>query len=103
MIRTLDTDNFWFESTFVRVQVFEELELRGRRPDDENGIDIVECSCNLAEEPSQIVWVFSRFPMPFRVPVDMVLLGQHRCFVRRVRMDVKGSRFLVIDPDDSVG
>ena len=32
----------------------------------------------------------------------MVLRRKNRRFVRRLRMDVKDPRFLVIDPDDSV-
>jgi hypothetical protein len=33
----------------------------------------------------------------------VVLRRQDRRFVYRIRMDVKDARFLVVDPDDSVG
>jgi hypothetical protein len=102
MIRRLDADDLRFEATFVLVEILEELELRRRRPHDEDGIDAVECSRDLAEEPVRIVWVFSRLPKSFRVPVEMVLRRKNRLFVRRLRMDVKDARFLVIDPDDGV-
>ena len=50
----------------------------------------------------RIVRVFSCLPTSFRMPVEMVLRRKNRRFVRRLRMDVKDPRFLVIDPDDSV-
>ena len=87
----------------MRVHVLEEFELRRRGPDDEDGIDAVECSCDLAEESMRVVWVFPRLPTSFRVPVEMVLRRKNRRLVRGLRMDVKDARFLVIDPDDGVG
>jgi len=62
----------------------------------------VESSRDLAKEPMRIVRVFSRLPTSFRMPADMVLRRKNRRFVRRLRMDVKDPRFLVIDPDDGV-
>lgn len=86
----------------MRVDVLEEFELRRRRPDDENGIDAVECSRHLTKESVRIVRVFSRLATSFRVPVEMVLRRKNCRFDRGRRMDVKHASFLVIHPDDGV-
>ena len=70
----------------MRVQVLEELELRGRRSDDEYRVDAVESARDGIKEPMRIVRVCLASPRPF-APVDVVR-GENRRFVRRP-MDVK--------------
>jgi hypothetical protein len=50
----------------------------------------------------RIIRVLSRLPTPFWMAVNMVLRRKDRRFVRRLRVDVKDARFLVVDPDDGV-
>src|SRR5258708_25912825 len=102
VIRGLDADDLRFEAALVLVHVLEQFKLCRRRPDDEDGIDAFEFSRDLAEEPMRIIRVISGLPPSFRMPVDMVLRRKNRRFVRRLRMDVKDPRFLVIDPDDGM-
>jgi hypothetical protein len=102
MIGGLDANDMRFEATLVRVHVAEEFELRRGRPDDEDGIDAVQGSRDLAEEASRVVWMLSRLSPPFRMSVHLMPRRQDGGLVRRVRMDVKNARFVVIDPDDCV-
>jgi hypothetical protein len=50
----------------------------------------------------RIVRVLSRLPTAFRMAVNMVLRREGSGLVCRLRMDVKGPRFFVVDPDDGV-
>jgi hypothetical protein len=103
MIRCLDADDPLFEAAFMLVHISEEFELRRRGAHNQDGIDAVESSCHIGEEPMHVMRALLRFPLPFRLPVDMVLRRQDHGFVGRLRMDVKDPAFLVIDPDDRVG
>src|SRR5713226_7634197 len=50
----------------------------------------------------RIIRVLSRLPTAFRMAVNMVLRREDSGLVCRLRMDVKHSRLLVVDPDDGV-
>ena len=62
----------------------------------------MECSYHLAKESVRIIRVLFRLTTPFRMPVNMVLGCKDRRFIVRLRMDVKNSGFLVIDPNHCV-
>ena len=100
MIRRLDANDFGFEGTVVLVHELEEFELRRGGPDDQNGINAVEFTCDVIEEPVRIIRMFSLVPTPFWMAVKMMLRREDCVFVCGLRMDVKDARFLVVEPDD---
>jgi hypothetical protein len=102
MIRRLDANDLGFKGTMVLVYEFEEFELRRGRPDDQDGINAVERTCDVIEEPMQIIRMLSRLPTSFRMAVNMMLRREDCGFVRGLRMDVKDACFVVVDPDDCV-
>ena len=99
VIGRVDADDLRCQKMVVLAHVLGEFDLRRRGPDDEDGIDAIDGSCDLGEESMRIIRVLLRLPTPFRMPVKVVLWGDDRCFVGRLRMDVEDARLRVIDPD----
>jgi len=84
------------------VHELEEFVLRGSWPDNEDGVDTIEGSCDVVKEMPRVIRVLSRLPTAFRMAVNMLLRREDSRLIRRLRMDVKDPRFLVVDPDDGV-
>src|SRR6266576_87775 len=99
MIGRLDADDLGFKAWVMLVHELEEFELRRGGPDDEDGINAVECTCDVIEKPMRIIRVLSRFPTPFGMAVNMMLRREDRGFVCGVRVDVKDGRVVVGDAD----
>jgi len=93
MIRRLDANDFGFEGTVVLVHELEEFELRRGGPDDQDGINAVEFTCDVIEEPMRIIRMLSRLPTPLWMAVNMMLRREDGLFVCGLRMDVKDARF----------
>ena len=102
MIGRLDADDLGFKARVMLVQELEEFEFRRGGPDDEDGINAVEYTCDVIEKPMGILRVLSRLPTPFGMAVNMMLRREDCGFVCGLRMDVKDARFVVVNPDDGV-
>jgi hypothetical protein len=102
MIGGLDADDLGCKAGVMLVHELEEFELRRGGPDDEDGVNAVECTCDVIEKPMRIIRVLSRLATPFGMAVNMMLRREDCGFVCGLRMDVKDARFVVVDPDDGV-
>ena len=78
MIGCLDGDDLRHEKPVVLLDEAKELVLRRRRADDQNGVYSIERMRDLLEEAMRIIWVHSRLPTPFRMPMHEVLRRENR-------------------------
>ena len=98
MIDRLEPHDPPLEDVLVLVQVPEELELRGRRPHDEDLIGIAERVRDIVEEAGQVVGVMVLFRRTLRMATDVTAGRADRRLVEALGVDVENARFLVIDP-----
>jgi hypothetical protein len=99
MIDGLEPHHSRYERALVLVQVPDELELRRRRPDDEDGVGLAERLHDIAEEPAQVVGVMVLFRRTLLVAMDVGAGRTKRRLVERPGVNVEDAGFLVIDPD----
>ena len=100
VIHRLDSDDARLELRIVLERVMDELELRRRRPDDEDAPGGAELLRDGLEEAVRVVRVVVDVLRhgPLGVAMKMVRRRVQRLLVEALGVDVEDARFAVVDP-----
>ena len=99
MVDSLDADDFRPMFVIVLLDVVEKLELRRRRPDQQDLVAVFERAGDVAKESLGVVGVLLATIGPLWVPMMQMLRGRNDRFVDPVGVNFEDVSFLVIDPD----
>jgi len=99
MVDSLNADDFRPMFVIVLLDVVEKLELRCRRPDQQDLVAVFERAGDVPKETLGVVGVFLAPVGPLGVPMMQMVRGRNDRFVDSIGVNFEDVSFLVIDPD----